>query len=182
MLTEQEAEEFRIRQLVEKWALTRDAGDWAGFASVWHEDGWMTATWFQGPAGEFVRASREGFDAGVNILHFLGGSRCEVTGDRAVAQTKMTIQQRAPVHGITADVTCTGRFYDFLEKRAGAWGIVRRQPVYEKDRLDPVDPAARLTLDARPAGRVPGRLPPPGLPAVPAGLPDRAPAARAARA
>ena len=48
MLTEQEAEEFRIRQLVEKWVLTRDAGDWAGFASVWHEDGWMTATWFQG--------------------------------------------------------------------------------------------------------------------------------------
>ena len=107
----------------------------------------MTATWFQGPAADFIRASREGFDAGVNILHFLGGSRCEVSGDRAVAQTKMTIQQRAQVDGITADVTCTGRFYDFLEKRHGAWGIVRRQPVYEKDRLDPVDPGARLTLD-----------------------------------
>ncbi len=64
MLTEQEAEEFRIRQLVEKWALTRDAGDWAGFASVWHEDGWMTATWFQGPAanssGPARRASTRG--------------------------------------------------------------------------------------------------------------------------
>ena len=182
MLTEQEAEEFRIRQLVEKWAMTRDAGDWAGFASVWHEDGWMTATWFQGPAADFIRASQDGFDAGVNILHFLGGSRCEVTGDRAVAQTKMTIQQRATVHGITADVTCTGRFYDFLEKRDGAWGIVRRQPIYEKDRLDPVDPGG--PADPRPAaaGRVPGRLPAPGLPAVPARLPDRAPAARAARA
>jgi hypothetical protein len=151
MLSEQEAEEFRIRQLVDKWALTRDAGDWAGFASVWHEDGWMTATWFQGPAAGFIRASRDGFEAGVNILHFLGGSRCEVTGARAVAQTKMTIAQRAQVDGITVDVTCTGRFYDFLEKRSGAWGIVRRQPIYEKDRLDPVDPGARLTLD-------PGRL------------------------
>ena len=70
-----------------------------------------------------------------------------MTGARAVAQTKMTIAQRAQVDGITADVTCTGRFYDFLEKRAGAWGIVRRQPIYEKDRLDPVDPGARLTLD-----------------------------------
>ena len=155
MLTEREAEEFRIRQLVEKWALTRDAGDWAGFASVWHEDGWMTATWFQGPAAGFIQASRDGFAAGVNILHFLGGSRCEVTGNRAVSQTKMTIQQRAAVHGITADVTCTGRFYDFLEKRAGAWGIVRRQPIYEKDRLDPVDPGARLTLDAGQLSRFP---------------------------
>ena len=135
MLTEQEAEEFRIRQLVEKWALTRDAGDWDGFASVWHEDGWMTATWFQGPAADFIQASRDGFAAGVNILHFLGGSRCEATGNRAVAQTKMTIQQRAAVHGIAADVTCTGRFYDFLEKRTGGWGIVRRQPIYEKDRV-----------------------------------------------
>ena len=142
----------------------------------------MTATWFQGPAADFIRASRDGFEAGVNILHFLGGSRCEVTGARAVAQTKMTIQQRAQVDGITADVTCTGRFYDFLEKRAGAWGIVRRQPIYEKDRLDPVDPGARLTLDPRRLAGVPGRVPAPGLPAVPAGLPDRAPAARAARA
>jgi hypothetical protein len=59
----------------------------------------------------------------------------------------MTINQRAEVDGVLVDVVCTGRFYDFLEKRS-AWGIVRRQPIYEKDRMDPVDPAARLTLDA----------------------------------
>jgi hypothetical protein len=45
-------------------------------------------------------------------------------------------------------VVCTGRFYDFLEKRQGRWGLVLRQPIYEKDRLDPVSPDARLTLDA----------------------------------
>ena len=101
----------------------------------------------------------------MNILHFLGGSRCELTGNRAVAQTKMTIQQRARVEGIAADVTCTGRFYDFLEKRAGGWGIVRRQPVYEKDRLDPVDPGARLTLDPAQLARFPDGLPAPGVPA-----------------
>ena len=33
-------------------------------------------------------------------------------------------------------------------RSAAHWGIVRRQPIYEKDRMDPVDPAARLTLDA----------------------------------
>ena len=42
---------------------------------------------------------------------------------------------------------CTGRFYDFFEKRDGRWGLVLRQPIYEKDRLDPVDPAAKLVLD-----------------------------------
>jgi hypothetical protein len=39
-------------------------------------------------------------------------------------------------------VTCSGRFYGFLELRDGHWGIVRRQPIYEKDRLDVVDPSA----------------------------------------
>jgi hypothetical protein len=46
------------------------------------------------------------------------------------------------------DVICFGRFYDFFEKRDRRWGIVRRQPIYEKDRLDPVDPSAVLQLDA----------------------------------
>ena len=45
------------------------------------------------------------------------------------------------------DVTCWGRAYDFLEKREGRWGIVLRRHIYEKDRIDPVDPAAKLTLD-----------------------------------
>jgi hypothetical protein len=80
-------------------------------------------------------------------LHFLGGSSIEIAGSRAVAQTKMTISQRAPVDGVECDVVCTGRFYDFFEKRAGRWGLVLRQPIYEKDRLDPVDPSVTLILD-----------------------------------
>ena len=138
-----------IRDLVENWAVWRDAGDWERFATVWHDDGFMMATWFQGPARDFIRVSREGFERGVSILHFLGGTSIDLaqTGDRAIAQTKMTISQRGEVHKVECDVVCTGRFYDFLEKRDGAWGIVLRQPIYEKDRLDPLDPAASLSLD-----------------------------------
>jgi hypothetical protein len=137
-----------IRELVENWVVWRDAGDWDRFAGVWHDDGRMMATWFQGPAAEFIRVSREGFDRGVRILHFLGGTSIDLAGDRAVAQTKMTISQRASVDGVVCDVVCTGRFFDFFERRAGRWGLVLRQPIYEKDRLDPVDPAAKLALDA----------------------------------
>ena len=136
-----------IRELVENWALWRDAGDWERFATVWHDDGFMMATWFQGPAPDFIRVSREGFERGVSILHFLGGTTADVAGDRAISQTKMTISQRAELDGVTVDVVCTGRFYDFLERRDGRWGIVLRQPIYEKDRLDPIDPSAKLKLD-----------------------------------
>ena len=137
-----------IRELVENWAVWRDALMWDRFRTVWHDDGRMMATWFQGTAEEFIKVSQEGYARGVRILHFLGGSSIDIAGMRAVAQTKMTISQRAPVDGVICDVVCTGRFYDFLEKRKGRWGLVLRQPIYEKDRLDPVDPAAKLELDA----------------------------------
>lgn len=144
-----------IRDLVENWAVWRDAGDWERFATVWHADGFMMATWFQGPARDFIQVSREGFERGVSILHFLGGISIDLADMRAIAQTKMTISQRAEVHGVTCDVVCTGRFYDFLEKRGDRWGIVLRQPIYEKDRLDPLDPAATLSLDAHQLGGFP---------------------------
>ncbi|MCE0765285.1 nuclear transport factor 2 family protein [Pseudonocardia kujensis] len=141
---------------MEKWAVWRDAGDWERFATVWHpETGWMTATWFQGPATRFIEVSRKGSERGVSILHFLGGHSADVVDDRAIAQTKMTINQRAEVDDVLVDVVCTGRFYDFLSREQGGWKIVRRQPIYEKDRLDVVDPASRLELDPTLLGRFP---------------------------
>lgn len=163
-----------IRALVENWAVWRDAGDWDRFATCWHDDGYMCATWCQAPWRDFVEASKAGWAKGVSILHFLGGHSADLAGRRAIAQTKMTISQRAAVHGVMVDVVCTGRFYDFLEKReepdggaadaGGApaamrdrarWGVVLRQPIYEKDRMDPLDPAARLELDTALLARFP---------------------------
>jgi len=141
------ADKLAIREVVENWVLWRDSADWERFGTLWHPEGWMTATWFQGPARDFIEVSREGFEKGVNILHFLGGWTCEIAGNRAISQVKMTIHQRAPLDGVLVDVACIGRFYDFFEKRQGRWAIVRRQPIYEKDRLDPVDSNAIVKLD-----------------------------------
>jgi hypothetical protein len=144
-----------IIEVVNNWVLFSDSGDWERFATVWHDDGWMTATWFQGPANEFQKARRTGFERGVSIIHFLGGTAVDVRHERAIAQTKMTINQRAAVDGVVVDVVCTGRFYDFFAKRAGRWAIVRRQPIYEKDRLDPVEPGRTLALEPELLSRFP---------------------------
>lgn len=141
------SDELEIRDLVEKWAVWRDAGDWDRFRSLWHPEGIMMATWFQGTADEFIDVTRKGIERGVNILHFLGGQVVDVEKDRAISQTKMTISQRAEVEGVICDVVCTGRFYDFLEKRDGRWGLLLRQPIYEKDTIAPVDPMTELRLD-----------------------------------
>jgi hypothetical protein len=141
-------DKLELRELIENWVVFRDSGDWESFKTVWHEDGQMMATWFQGSASEFIRVTKEGWSKGVRILHFLGGSNIQVVGNRAVTQTKMTISQRGLVNNILCDVVCTGRFYDFFEKRDGRWGLVLRQPIYEKDRVDPVNPSDSLVFNS----------------------------------
>jgi len=144
-----------IRELVENWVVWRDAGDWERFRTVWADDGRMMATWTQGTADEFIARSREGWERGVKILHFLGGQSVDVAGDRAISQVKMTITQRAVLDDAEVDVVCTGRFYDFLEKRDGRWQLVLRQPIYEQDRMTPVDPGRRVELDEGLLGEFP---------------------------
>jgi hypothetical protein len=137
-----------VRQLVENWVLWRDARDWDRFRTVWWPEGRMMATWTQGSGEQFIEMSKQGWTKGVRILHFLGGHTADIAGNRAIAQTKMTIAQRAVVEGVLCDVVCTGRFYDFLDKRGERWGYMLRQPIYERDRIDPVSPGTWPKLDA----------------------------------
>lgn len=141
------SDRLAIRDLIDNWAMWRDTGRWDDFRKLWHADGVMMATWFQGGVEEFIKVSQQGFARGARTSHFQGGLSIDLNGRRAIAQTKMQIAQRGPIEGLVCDVVCSGRFYDFLEKRRGRWGLVLRQPIYEKDRLDPVDPSAKLSLD-----------------------------------
>lgn len=118
-------------------------------------DGRLEATWFQGTSDEFIEANKQGWARDVSILRFLVGTSIDVVGARTIGQTKMTISQRDKVEGVLCDVVCTGSFYDFLEKKNGRWGFVLRQPIYEKDRLDPVDPGASLSLETELLERFP---------------------------
>src|SRR5258708_13876813 len=76
-----------IRDLIENWAVWRDALMWDRFRTVWHDDGRMMATWFQGTADEFIKGSQEGYDRGVPIPHFLAGSRVRTPGAPAIPPT-----------------------------------------------------------------------------------------------
>ncbi len=140
-------DELCIRRLLENWAVWRDSGNWERLRTIWHEGGTMQATWFYGTGDEFVKGSMAAWERGLEVLHTLHGISVDINGNRAVTQTKMSIHQRANVDGVVCDCVCTGRFYDLIEKRDGRWAIVKRQPIYEKDRLDPVDTSEKLNLD-----------------------------------
>ena len=143
------ADRAAVRDLIENWAIFRDGLMWDKFRTVWHKEGVMNATWVQAPFEDFITANKKAYERGIIILHFLGGMNIEIKGKRAVTQTKMTIAQRLDADGVVCDVVCTGRFYDFLEKRKGKWGMVVRQPIYERDRLNPVDVTQVPKLDQK---------------------------------
>jgi len=138
---------MQIRDLIERWAVYRDSFLWDKFRTVWHEDGVMAATWTIGPFEDFIKITNEGLKHGLNIMHILGGSAIEVEGTRAVAMTKFMILQRAVVEGVLCDVTCYARHYDLWEKREDNWGLVYRETIADKDRIDPVDNTETVILD-----------------------------------
>lgn len=148
-MAKHDADQLAIRALVENWVIWRDARMWDRFRTLWHKEGQMWATWFQGSYEEFIKVSQDGHAHGARISHMLGGGSIDIKGKRAIAQTKMTITQRAAVEGVMCDVSCSGRFYDFLEQRKGKWGLVLRRLSYERDRIDPLDHSSKLKLDPK---------------------------------
>lgn len=137
----------KIRDLIERWAVYRDALLWDKFRTVWHKDGRMKATWTEGSYEDFIRMTEEGVKHGLNILHILGGSAIEVSGNRATSMTKMIILQRANLDGVLCDVTSYARHFDMWEKRGGRWGLYSRETICDKDRLDPVGTNEKIVLD-----------------------------------
>jgi SnoaL-like protein len=140
-------DELAIVALMQRWALARDTGDWEALRATAHPGAAMTTTWFDGSFDAFVESCRASWTGRPRSQHFLGGTVAEIAGERAIAQTRTSINVRSRLDGIEVDAVCLGRFYDRLEKRDGTWRIVKRSVIYEKDRIDPVDPEARISLD-----------------------------------
>jgi SnoaL-like domain len=145
-----------IKELVDNWIMWRDGRNWERFYEVCHPDCVMVTTWggLTSPQ-EFAASAQRGFDQGDRMLHSVGGAVVELAGTRAISQSKMRIMQRGPVDGVMCDVTCIGRCYDFFEKRERRWGLVLRQPIYERDSIVPVNPDESVTLDPARLARYP---------------------------
>ncbi len=142
-----ESDDAVIRRLVQAWVVLRDCGDWDRFAALWHPDGRMVATWFDGRASDFIAKSRAAFGGETIAHHVLGGTSVEVVRERAVATSRMVLHLRTRVDGILCDIACMGRFVDFFIRSDSEWQLVLKQPVYEKDRIDPVVPDETINLD-----------------------------------
>jgi hypothetical protein len=136
------ADKVAIAELIQAWGLYRDQGKWTELRGTFTPDGHISVSWFRGAFEQFVERCRASFDAGHTwSRHHLFAPVIKPGNDRAVAETSVIIRVRQPFKGIAVDLTSCSRFLDRIEKHAGGWLIAERAAIYERDRLDPVEPS-----------------------------------------
>jgi hypothetical protein len=137
------ADKIACAELIQNWGVYRDQGKWKELRSTFTPDGYISVSWFRGPFEQFVERCRASFGAGHSwSRHHLFAPVVKLVGDRAVAETSVIIRVRQPFNGIAVDLTSCSRFLDRIERHAEGWLIAERAAIYERDRLDPVEPSA----------------------------------------
>jgi len=131
-------------EVIQAWGFARDQGRWDDLAAIFHPGGEIAVSWFRGPYPEFVAHCRNNYGRGSEAKHLLWPARVARNGARATAETNVAILVRQTIDGVAVDLTSYSRFLDRLERRDGAWRIVERATLYEKDRLDPVEPSLKF--------------------------------------
>jgi len=135
-------DKFAIAELIQAWGVYRDQGRWQELRSTFIADGQISISWFRGPFEQFVERCRANFAAGHTwSRHHLFPSTIKLGKDRAVAETPVIIRVRQKFKEVPVDLTSCSRFLDRLERTAAGWLIAERAAIYERDRLDPVEPS-----------------------------------------
>jgi hypothetical protein len=136
-------DEYQIASLLIRWGHARDSDDWETLAGCFHDDATIHISWISGLAKDFVAGSRAMAAArkpGDHTKHFISGPWIRINRDRAFSRCHANLYIRAVMDGHEFDLQSWLRFFDLLEKGDNVWRIVKRTAVYEKDRLEPVDP------------------------------------------
>jgi hypothetical protein len=136
------ADKIACAELIQDWGVYRDQGKWNELRGTFTPDGHISVSWFRGSFEQFVERCRASFGVGNSwSRHHLFPATITLNGDRATAETTVVIRVRQKFSGIDVDLTSCSRFLDRLERHSGGWLIAERAAIYERDRLDPVEPS-----------------------------------------
>jgi hypothetical protein len=117
-----------IADLMTGW-IHRDLAQWDSLRALFHPDGTIEVTWFEGLASEFVDASMRMGASDLRTKHFIASPVVTFNGGKAIVETNAIIIGENVRLGLGCE--SHNRFYDLVEKRNGAWKIVRRQSIYD---------------------------------------------------
>jgi SnoaL-like domain len=135
-------DKFAIAEVIQAWGVYRDQGKWDELHGTFTPDGHISVSWFCGRFEEFVAHCKANAATGNSwSRHHLFAPAIKLDKDRAVAETPVIIRVRQDFKGVPVDLTSCSRFLDRLERHAGGWLIAERAAIYERDRLDAVEPS-----------------------------------------
>jgi SnoaL-like domain len=134
-------DKYACAELIQSWGLFRDQKRWAELLATFTSDGTIAVSWFRGPFAKFVERCRTREAQVGHAKHLIQLSVVRVSGERALAETSVVILVRQAIEGIAIDLTSHARFLDRLVKKDRAWQLAERAAIYERDRLDPVEPS-----------------------------------------
>ena len=136
------ADKSAIAELIQAWGVYRDQGKWKELRATFTSEGHISVSWFRGPFEQFVERCRAGFGASRTwSRHHLFTPMIKLNKDRAVAETPVIIRVRQQLGNVEVDLTSSSRFLDRVERHANGWLLAERAAIYERDRLDPVEPS-----------------------------------------
>ena len=117
-----------IADLMTGW-MHRDLAEWDSLRELFHPDGTIEITWFEGLFSDFVDASVKMGASDLRTKHVITAPMVTFHGDKAVAETNAVIVGENVKLGLGCN--SHNRFYDLVEKRNGLWKIVHRQSIYD---------------------------------------------------
>jgi hypothetical protein len=133
-----------IINVISKSIVTRDSGQWEQLAECYHSEAEFTSSWWHGKPSDFIKAASEKLEVarreGGEQKHMLANHWIEISGDRATAECDVCLFTRRPINGVDMDFMTFSRRLYLMAKENGDWKIWRRFSIYEKARMDSVDP------------------------------------------
>jgi len=120
----------QLNNLMNGW-MHRDLGEWDQLRELFHPDGTIEITWFEGLASEFVSGSMRMGKSDLRTKHLIATPMITFNtgGTKAILETNaMIIAENVKLN---VGCECHNRFYDMAEKRDGVWRLVHRQSIYD---------------------------------------------------
>ncbi|WP_158784404.1 nuclear transport factor 2 family protein [Pantoea sp. BAV 3049] len=127
-MTNSVEDRLAISDLMTGW-IHRDLAEWDRLRGLFHDDGVIEVTWFEGPFSQFIEGSINMGASPLRTKHMIGAPVITFNNHKALVETNAVIV--AENVDLKLGGAAHNRFYDWVEKRQGEWRIVKRQSIYD---------------------------------------------------
>jgi hypothetical protein len=136
-----------IYDLVRYERFCRDMLDWDGLQASFVSGSPVRTTWFDGTIEGFVEGSRAKMSSGSTAKHWIFPAKLKLNGDRGTIESPATIFARQELDGVEYDYFQFCRFFSRLQKTDEGWRLASFEGIYQRDRMDVVNPADTPPID-----------------------------------